>query len=226
MRQLPLTQYPKEQLDFLLSGISFIRTLKEESITEADLVLGGSHLYEADPGEQLTTRGSHIDTLFFLLRGQLQVFPDEEVDDAQPVSIVSPGQLVGGLELAANQPATGSVAVDETVGRALLLGIDHATLGKGSELGLIALPTKVSLLRLIANNSRWRVDQYRSRYPECPHANRMGEIPIASMSGPLDKQIESLVSQCTVIAELLRDWKNWLRNQDDDIPLLRDFDNG
>ncbi|WP_119394344.1 cyclic nucleotide-binding domain-containing protein [Salinibius halmophilus] len=226
MRQLPLTQYPKEQLEFLLSGISFIRTLKEDNPLEAELILGASHLYEADPGEQITTRGSQVDTLYFLLRGQLLVYPDEDVEDIAPVSIVSPGQVIGALELAADQPATGSVAVDETVGRALLLGVEHAVLGRGVMPGLIHPETKVSLLRLIANNARWRVDQYRSRYPDCPHASRMGEIPIALAQTQTNKQIESLVLQCTVIADLLRDWKNWLRQQDDDIPILRDFDNG
>lgn len=226
MRQLPLSQYPTEQLEFLLSGISFIRTLREETPLEAELILGASHLFEADPGEQITTRGSQVSILYFLLRGQLLVYPDEEVEDVQPVSIVSPGQVIGALELAADQPATGSVAVDESVGRALLLGIDHAVLGRGSQPGLIQPLTKVALLRLIANNARWRVDQYRSRHPECPHADRMGEIPIALAHTETHKQIESLVLQCRVIAELLRDWKNWLRQQDDDIPILRDFDHG
>lgn len=213
MQTQPLSSYPKDRLDNLLSGISLIRELLAEDPLQAELLLSYARICEARPGEEIITQGVRDPQFFFLLRGQVLVYAEEDQDIGLEVGVISPGQIFGAISLIAGSDRTASLVSDPSVSSSLMLAISYKPFGTLMDFSVIKLSAKLKLLRLVANNTRWRLEVYRTRYRDSPLTKRIRDIEIFHGTKDSLDELQSLERQIIGMTQLMADWNRYLHDQ-------------
>src|SRR5690606_800363 len=99
MKVIPISSYDQDTVDGLLSGVPFFRDLKVNDESQYRLLLSYSNFYEAQPNEQIITKGQRDSMYYFLLRGQLIVYPDGTGEAQKGQNYIGSGQVFGALAL-------------------------------------------------------------------------------------------------------------------------------
>ena len=76
MKATPVSTLKPDALDNLLSGIPFYKDLMFNDPDQMKVLLRHSQLFEPEPGEVVIEKGARDKTFYFLLSGQLAVYPD------------------------------------------------------------------------------------------------------------------------------------------------------
>lgn len=209
----PLNSYPKDRLDNLLSGISMIRELQQEDPVQAELLLSFARICEAKPGDEIVTQTIKDPQFYFLLRGQVLVYAEEDQEIGLEVGIISPGQIFGAISLIAGSDRTATLIADASVGSAILLSVSYKPFGSLLDFSSLNLSAKLKFYRLVANNTRWRLEMYRTRYRDSPLAKRIREIEIFNGEKNSIEDLKSLERQIVAMTHLMVDWNRYLHQQ-------------
>ncbi len=190
-----------------------IRELQQEEPQQADLLLSFARICEAKPGEEIITQSLKDPQFYFLLRGQVLVYAEEDQDIGLEVGIISPGQIFGAISLIAGSDRTATLIADPAVGSAILLSVSFKPFGPLLDFSSLNLLAKLKFYRLVANNTRWRLEMYRTRYRESPLAKRIREIEIYTGEKDGVAELQSLERQIIAMTGLMADWNRYLHNQ-------------
>lgn len=223
MKIIPLTTYSQETIDGLLSGIPFFRDLKVTDEAQYRLLLSYSNFYEAEPNEQVITKGQRDNTYYFLLRGQLIVYPDGYWKDAPWLNYISSGQVFGALALLCDIERTASIIVDPQYSKALLFGTDFKPFRNLEDFRQIRLETKLAFFRGVVHHTRWKLEVYKMEYPDHPLVKEMRRIEFFKGDRGTKEELQSLDRQIHQITALLTTWNKTLETQkakgNDDTPV-------
>lgn len=199
----PVSSYPRESVDSLLSSVPFYRTIKQYDQYQYDILLGHSKIIEFSPGETVLEKGQSDAWLYFLLKGQLQVTAGDAV-----VNYITPGEVFGDLAILFDHVRTATVIADANSKRTLVFGTDFAAFGNLEDSHPISLKTKLVYYRNMVHNIRWKLEVYRTSYPDQPFASSHRKIKLfAGIKDTLDELI-SLDAQARQLAKLLVVWND------------------
>ncbi len=205
MKTIPLSNYPPETLDTLLSGIPFYKDLMIESRPQTDLLLRYSRVFEPTPGEAIIRKGESENTFYFLLKGQLVVYPDGNA--ASPaVNYLSAGQVFGALSLLCRTHRTATVVADPNVPKVLLFGTDFVPFGDLENFSKTTLPTKLAFWRMVAHNTRWKLEVYRMEHPNHPLVPELRKVEIFRGEKNSLEELQSLDRQIRQLTDILLKW--------------------
>lgn len=209
MKSIALTTYPPESLGTLLSGIPFYKDLMLENSEQTDALIRFSRVFEPAPGEVVLRKGERADTFYFLLKGQLVVYPDGDL--ARPaVNYLSAGQVFGALSLLCRSPRTATIVADPKVSKVMLFGTDFAPFGDLLNFTRIKLATKLGLWRMVAHNTRWKLEVYRMEYPKHPLAQELRQVEIFRGEKNSVEELQSLDRQIWQLTDILLQWNEVL----------------
>ena len=209
MKSIALTNYPPETLETLLSGIPFFKDLMLESREQTDTLLRYSRIFEPAPGEVVLRKGERAETFYFLLKGQLVVYPDG--DQARPaVNYLSAGQVFGALSLLCKTPRTASIVADPKVSKVMLFGTDFTPFGDLANFQRIKLPTKLAFWRMVAHNTRWKLEVYRMENPEHPLSKELRQVEIFRGENNSVDELQSLDRQIWQLTDIMLQWNEAL----------------
>lgn len=215
MKAMPLSAFPVDSLDTLLSGIPFFKDLMLESREQTDTLLRYSRIFEPAAGEVVVRKGDRADTFYFLLKGQLVVYPDGDL--ARPaVNYLSAGQVFGALSLLCKTPRTATIVADPKVSKVMLFGTDFAPFGDLTNFTRIKLPTKLAFWRMVAHNTRWKLEVYRMEYPDHPLSKELRQIEIFRGDKNTVDELQSLDRQIWQLTDLMLQWNETLSVGRDD----------
>ncbi|MFZ5724614.1 MAG: cyclic nucleotide-binding domain-containing protein [Pseudomonadota bacterium] len=209
MKTLALTAYPADTLDTLLSGIPFFKDLMLESREQTDTLLRFSRIFEPTPGEIVVRKGDRAETFYFLLRGQLVVYPDGDL--ARPaVNYLSAGQVFGALSLLCRTPRTATIVADPKVSKVMLFGTDFTPFGDLTNFQRIKLPTKLAFWRMVAHNTRWKLEVYRMEHPDHPLSKELRQVEIFRGEKNTVDELQSLDRQIWQLTDIMLQWNEAL----------------
>ncbi len=205
MKVTTLDKYTADAVSDLLSPIPFFSDLALHSNQQYELLLKNSSLIELPPGKTIIEKGAIDNKFYFLLKGKLDVFPDKDCHEPA-ISQLSSGQVLGALAIINNQPRTASLAAAK-VG-ATLIATDFTIFGRLDDFSQVTLETKLSLLRIVVNNARWKLEVYKMNDPDHPLTERIEKI--SNYQGPkiTVDELKFLAEQAKELGDMLGQWNH------------------
>ncbi|MFP5431066.1 MAG: cyclic nucleotide-binding domain-containing protein [Gammaproteobacteria bacterium] len=207
MKATPVSSLKPDALDSLLSGIPFYKDLMFNDPEQMKVLLKHSQLYEPDPGEVVIEKGGMDKTFYFLLSGQLAVFPDGKKKKEAQIYLSS-GQILGALALLCNAPRTATLVADPKSGRVQLFGADFTPFGALTDFSKITLSTKLVLWRLVMNNTKWKLGVFKMQNPDHPVAQALQKVEVFSGEKNSVEELQSLDRQIHQLTDLMQQWND------------------
>lgn len=209
MKATPVSSLKPEAVESLLSGIPFYKDLMFNDPEQTKILLSHSQLYEPAAGEVVIEKGAMDKTFYFLLSGQLAVFPDgKKKKDAQ--IFLSAGQILGALALLCDSPRTATLVADPKSGRVQLFGADFTPFGALTDFGQIKLSTKLVLWRMVMNNTKWKLGVYKMQNPDHPLSQALQKVEVFSGEKGTVDELQSLDRQIRQLTDLMQKWNEAL----------------
>lgn len=203
MKIIEIRQVPAAELASLLGRIPFFKELRQRDEQQLQLLLTYSCLVELTPGETIMRRGQKGTWLYFLIKGELDVFRDEPVGTA--LNVITPGELFGDLALLFERERKATVAANGERG-ALLFACDFKSFGDLTNFSQVTLSTKLLFYRTLLHSIRWRLEVNRIEQPRHPLVLELLKVPV--YLGPKDgvEELQALFTQAQTLAALLERW--------------------
>lgn len=204
----------QQTIDGLLGSVSLYKQIYTMDPQQFEVLLHYSQLVQARPGEVLIEAGQ-IDTwLYFLLKGQLAVYAGGK--SIKKVNSITPGEIFGDMAILLDLPRSATVIADVRVKTNAILRTDFSVFGEPKDFGCICLPVKLLFYRTMVHNLRWKLEVYRSLFPQ--YRLSMDHRKIRLYAGPRDtlEELLSLDEQARGLAEMLFIWNSKLINDDID----------
>lgn len=204
MKIIEIRQVPAAELTTLLGRIPFFKELKQRDERQLQLLLTYSCLVELTAGETIMRRGQKGTWLYFLIKGELEVFRDEPLPGAA-LNTITPGELFGDLALLFDRERKATVAAKGERG-ALLFAFDFKAFGDLANFSQVTLSTKLLFYRTLLHSVRWRLEVNRIEQPRHPLVQELLKVPV--YLGPKDgaEELQALHAQAYTLAGLLERW--------------------
>lgn len=207
MKRTPLDQYPKDKTKSLLSGLPFFNDLSINDPQQHQLLLQHSSIIELSGGEVLIRKGESDHMLYFLLKGELGIYTEKEPGrKSAPISRLSQGQVLGALTVITGLPRTATVAVEKGASDALVFATDVSVFGGKEDFSKATLPTKLAIYRMAINNTRFKLETYKSRDSKTPLATAYSQLPKFTGTKDTLDELQHHASQAVGLAKILQQW--------------------
>lgn len=194
---------PEAELAGLLARIPFFKELRLRDEPQLQLLLTYSCLVELDPGETIMRRGQKGSWLYFLIKGELQVYRDEPGADL--LSAITPGELFGDLALLWDQERKATVAARGDRA-ALLFACDFKAFGELDNFSQVQLSTKLLFYRTVVHSIRWRLEVNRMQQPRHPLVAELLKVPIYTGVRAGIEELRATHAQARGLASILERW--------------------
>jgi CRP/FNR family cyclic AMP-dependent transcriptional regulator len=202
-----LQKFPRNAIEQLLSAIPFFKAVKQQDEWQFELLLQSSRIVTYRPGEIVLRRGDADNWMYFLLKGRLAVYVDEQ-GSGDLVNYVTPGEVFGDLARLVGQPRTATLIADSSSRESMVFATDCTIFGDLASTHPITLQTKLAYYRNAVHNLRWKLEVYRAQHLQHPLANRHRQVRL--FTGPRDtmEELRALYDQAHALALLLVEWNN------------------
>ncbi|WP_439134237.1 cyclic nucleotide-binding domain-containing protein [Pseudomaricurvus sp.] len=203
MHSKPVNEYPRSVIEQLISVIPFYKQVRQQDNWQFEQLLQHSRVLAFDPGEMVVEKGSEGSWLYFLLKGQLAVLAG---DEAQTVNYITPGELFGDLAMLLSTARSASIRADENSREILVFATDFSLFGDLEDTLRVSLATKLIYYRNLLHSLRWKLEVYRSKYPEHPLADQHRSVKLYRGDKDTRDELLSLHEQACRLGELLVEW--------------------
>ncbi len=203
MERVTKEEYPLDSLQRILNGVTFFKELISQDESQFEVLMSIAKIVTAEPNETIIKKGDYSNSLYFLLRGQLSVFVEDEKGE-QVLNEINAGEVFGVMSMLLTQPRSASIRTGNKV--ALLAGIDFQHFSDIQDFNLFSLETKLAFYRMVANNLRWTLERNKIDDPSHPLVPSLYKIPLfIGQKGGME-ELEALFKQAHLLAELVREW--------------------
>lgn len=209
MKSTPISSLTPDAVNTLLSGIPFYKDLMFNDPEQTKVLLSHSQLFEPAPGEVVIEKGARDHLFYFLLSGQLAVYPDGK-RKGEALSYLSAGQILGALALLCNSPRTATLVADPKSSRVQLFGADFTPFGELTDFSQIKLSTKLVLWRMVMNNTRWKLSVYKMQNPDHPLSQALQSVETFTGEKGSVEELQSLDRQIRQLTDLMQKWNGAL----------------
>ncbi|MCW8126433.1 Crp/Fnr family transcriptional regulator [Microbulbifer halophilus] len=205
----PLSDYPRDAVDRLLNVIHLFRDIRATSEWQYDVLLKRSRLVSLEQGEQLLSAGDVDQWLYFLLRGELYVQMEAESPAPaadRPLAVIRPGELFGDLSMLLAEPRSATVVASPASRDTQVLGVDCTLFSDLDDFSLLHLPTKLVFYRNMVHSLRWKLEVYRSKYPEHQLADSHRKLKLYTGPKNCREELVAQADQARALARILLSW--------------------
>ena len=209
MKVKPVSEYLRQDVDRLLNVMPFFKRIKHKP-WQYELLLKHSAIVECLPGEMIMRKGGRESWVYFVLKGQLDVFANDFPEVADAINIITPGEVVGDIAAILGQPRTATVVASNSIKGSskstLLFGTDFTIFGEIKDLSLIQLDTKLEFYRNTLHALRWKLEVYRSHFPNSELADRHFAVKLYTGKKNTIEELMDLQRQISELVNVLREW--------------------
>lgn len=203
MYSKPVNEYPRSVIEQLISVIPFYKQVRQQDNWQFELLLQHSRVLGFEPGESVVEQGAEGSWLYFLLKGQLEVLAGE---NAQTVNYITPGELFGDLAMLLKKERSATIKADENCREILVFATDFSLFGVLEDTHKVSLATKLTYYRNLNHTLRWKLEVYRSKYPEHPLADQHRSVKLYRGDKDTKEELFALHAQACNLGELLVEW--------------------
>ncbi|MGR6872630.1 Crp/Fnr family transcriptional regulator [Pseudomonas sp. HK3] len=202
MQKLSRVEYNTESLQRLVRSVTFFKEIVQVDQKQFDLLLSVCEFVQAQAGETVLQKGNQDQVLYFLLKGQMSVFCD---DDGESLNIINPGEVFGALSMVTGRGRNATVKAQTDV---VLLGIDFKYFREIDDFSLFTVETKLIAYRMMLHNVRWNLEVNKMQDPANELNKKLLKLPIyKGVKGGQDELV-ALHEQSRFLAELLCEWND------------------
>ena len=212
MEELRSSDYPRERIQRLFSGVPFFNEVLRADPQQFDLLMDRCQLFSAQPGEVVIREGDSDHSLYFLLRGQLAVMApggDSEDEAGRVLNHISPGEVLGMLSMLRGTPRTATLRVDDSVSEAILARLHFDDFSKARDFSLFSLDTQLAFYRMVVHNIRWTLEVNRMQDPMHALVGELRKVPLYTGSRGTEEELQALNDQAHALADLLCRWNEY-----------------
>lgn len=206
MQKLSRVEYNTESLQRLVRSVTFFKDIVKFNQSQFDLLLSVSEFVQAQAGETVLQKGNQDQVLYFLLKGQMSVYSD---DDGETLNIIHPGEVFGALSMVTGRGRSATVIAKTDV---ILLGIDFKYFREIEDFSLFTIETKLIAYRMMLHNIRWNLEVNKMQYPANELNKKLMKLPIYKGEKGGKDELMALHEQSRLLAELLCEWNDEHKN--------------
>jgi len=201
-----------DQLKRLLLGVSFFNDVKKLGAEQYEILISLARIYRASPGEVVIYKGDIDSSIYFLLKGQLEVYSGESVNPEEKVNYISPGESFGTFAMINNDERAATIAADENCHEVILLSLNSELFGDLYNHELVSLGVKLAFYRMACHSARWKLEMYRIEHSDSPLVNKLRDIKLFTGTKDTQEELEALRNQAKSLSELLNEWNNYFNS--------------
>lgn len=214
----PLHRCPESTVDAVLNTLTLYKLVRQASEEQFSVLMHHSQLLDLGGGEIVVEEGQ-IDTwLYFLVKGGLAVYAGER--SLKRVNAITPGEVFGDMAVLLHHPRSATVIADTRYRRSIVLRTDFSIFGEPENLTVVSLQTKLPFYRTMVHNLRWKLEVYRTQFPDHAFAADHRKVKLYTGSRDSLEELISLAAQAQRLAELLMTWNLALTGEGLDEDLL------
>ena len=202
MQKLSRVEYNTESLQRLVRSVTFFKEVVLVDHKQFDLLLSVSEFVQAKAGETVLQKGNQDKVLYFLLKGQMSVYSN---DDGDSLNIIHPGEVFGALSMVTGRGRSATVKAETDV---VLLGMDFKYFHEIEDFSLFTLETKLIAYRMVLHNIRWNLELNKMQDPENLLNKKLLKLPIYKGEKGNKEELMFLHEQSRLLAELLCEWND------------------
>jgi CRP-like cAMP-binding protein len=203
MQRVTKEEYPLDSLQRILNGVTFFKELISQDESQFEVLMSVAQIVTAEPNEVIINKGDYSNSLYFLLRGQLSVFVEDDRGE-NVLNQINAGEVFGVMSMLLTQPRSASIKTESR--QVLLAGIDFQYFSDIEDFNLFSLETKLAFYRMVANNLRWTLERNKIENPAHSLVPRLYKIPLfVGQKGGME-ELQALFKQAHLLAELVREW--------------------
>lgn len=206
-----LSKLSADAIDGLLRGIPFYKEIQQQDPGQFQKILRYSKLVELQPSDVIMRSGDRGSWLYFLLKGQLVVHPENAEEDT-PLNYIMPGELFGDLAMFSNCERRATVSADENCKQSLLFATNFAPFGEPLDFSVINLKTKLVLYRMMVHSIRWKLEVNKMDNPKHKLIDEMRSVGVFIGEKDSEQELQALYDQAGKLADLLIRWNDSLSN--------------
>ncbi|MEX1034064.1 MAG: cyclic nucleotide-binding domain-containing protein [Cellvibrionaceae bacterium] len=201
-----INEFPRHAVEQLLAVIPFYKAVKQQDLWQFEVLLQHSRIVSFSPGEVVLKCGETDSWLYFLLKGQLAVYVNDDLSAAEAVNYITPGEVFGDLAMLVGDQRTATLVADSNSRRIMAFGTDFNVFGALDDFRAISLQTKLIYYRNTVHSLRWKLEVYRMRYPDYELANHHHKVRLFQGCQGTFEELCSLHEQAAQLARLLVSW--------------------
>lgn len=202
MEKLSKIEYSTEALQRLVRSVTFFKDIVQVNPSQFELLLSVSEFVQAKSGETVLQKGNQDQVLYFLLKGQMSVFSE---DDGDSLNIINPGEVFGALSMVTGRGRSATVKAETNV---VLLGIDFKYFREIEDFSLFSMETKLIAYRMMSHNIRWNLELNKMQEPTNSLNKKLLKLPIYKGEKGGKEELLALHEQSRLLAELLCEWND------------------
>jgi len=206
MQITQIPSLPRAKVDQLLAMIPFYRDVKQSEPWQYEVLLQHSRIVNFEPGELVIAQGD-IDTwMYYVLKGQLVVFPGTPDDRGEAVNKVTPGEVFGDLAMLVDGKRMATIVADEASKDIQVFGTDFSIFGTLADNTVLSQKTKLLFYRRMVHSIRWKLEQYKMEHPTHRLVEKLRTIKL--YLGPKDgmEELEAHHRQAQDLVAILNEW--------------------
>ncbi len=210
MQITQISSLPRTKVDQLLLIIPFYKDVKESEAWQYDVLLHHSRIVTFEPGEVVISRGDVDTWMYYVLKGQLTVYPGMPDNRGEAVNEVTPGELFGDLAMLVDGKRMATIVADEKSKEIQVFGTDFSIFGELPDISVLSLKTKLLFYRRMVHSIRWKLEQYKMQHPTHRLVENLRKIKL--YLGPKDgmEELEAHHQQAKELVDILTEWNNEL----------------
>jgi len=201
-----------DQLKRLLLGVSFFNDVKKLGEEQYEILISLGRIYKASPGEVVIYKGDIDSSIYFLLKGQLEVYSGETVNPEEKVNYISPGESFGTFAMINNDERAATIAADENCHEVILISLNSELFGDLYNHELVSLGVKLAFYRMACHSARWKLEMYRIEHSDSPLVNKLRDIKLYTGVKDTQEELEALRNQAQSLSELLNEWNRYFNS--------------
>ena len=203
MHRVTKEEYPLESLQRILNGVTFFKELINKDESQFEMLMSIAQIVTAEANETILEKGDRSNSLYFLLRGDLSVYVNDERGE-HVLNQINAGEVFGVMSMLLDQPRSASIRTGNKT--ALLASIDLQHFSDIKDFSMFSLETKLTFYRMVANNLRWTLERNKIENAAHPLVPRLYKIPLFTGPKGGKDELEALFQQAHILAELVREW--------------------
>lgn len=166
MKKTNIRQLQPETIKIIFGQVPHINLAIGADPKQREFFLNTTMIFEAEPGEVIIKRGEYDAWVYFLLVGQLLVYPEFSDKKHNLVSYIAPGEMFGELAFIRELDRNATIIGDENSRKIFYLGTDFSSFGLIHDFSSVSISTKITFYRTAIKIIRKRLENLRIDFPD------------------------------------------------------------
>jgi len=213
MQALPITKDLLYDVERLLRRIPFFEKIHQESPAQLQRLINLAEIVEAGPGVAILEKGQPLDSIYFLLKGQCDVFLADE-ENANVINHIFPGEMFGIIAMVTQKPRSAFIQTNKSPQKHLLFKLHADFFCDQSGYSQLTENMQINFYRFALDNIRWILEQNKMANPQHALVGHLRQLRQAVITKGAEGELQALKMQCQTLADIVQ---QWTQSQDDSL---------